>query len=101
MWRRGCVKWAGAHLFETHRDYDQDAYRAALKSNLRQEGLVMRLVGPLLLTEAFRLRYCSGKVAEIVGRTSFASSYRIEQVEIAGLPVWMHIELLKRGESDS
>ncbi len=86
---------ASAHLFETRRDYNRDDYRVALQSNLQREGLAMRLVGPILLTEALRMGYCPDEVAEIVGRTSFAGHCRIEPLTRAGLPAWMHIQLNK------
>jgi len=92
--RPGCR----AHLFETRRDYDRRAYRAALKENLKRERLAMRLFGPFLLAEALRMAYRPDEVAEIVGRTSFAGGCQIEHLALAGLPIWMHIQLLK-GES--
>ena len=85
-----------AHLFEARRDYDRDAYRAALKTNLKREGLAMRLFGPLLLAEALRMAYRADEVAEIIGRTSFAGGCRIETLALVGLPIWMHIQLAKR-----
>ena len=86
-----------AHLFETNQDYDRDAYRAALRANLKREGLAMRLLGPLLLAKALPMAYRSDEVEAIVGRTSFAGGCQIEPVTLAGLPIWMHIQLTKRG----
>jgi ubiquinone/menaquinone biosynthesis C-methylase UbiE len=86
-----------AHLFETNRDYDRNAYRAALKANLKREGLAMRLFGPLLLAKALPMAYRSDEVETIVGRTSFAGGCRIENVALVGLPIWMHIKLTKGG----
>jgi len=88
-----------AHLFETNRDYDRKAYRAALKANLKREGLAMRLFGPLLLAKALPMAYRSDEVETIVGRTSFAGGCRIENVALAGLPIWMHIQLTKGGSA--
>ena len=84
-----------AHLFETNRDYDRNAYTAAMKANLKREGLALRLFGPLLLAKALPMAYRSGDVEAIVGRTSFAGRCRIENVTLAGLPIWMHIQLTK------
>jgi ubiquinone/menaquinone biosynthesis C-methylase UbiE len=86
-----------AHLFETNRDYDRNAYKAALKANLKREGLAMQLFGPLLLGKALPMAYRSDEVATIVERTSFAGRYKIENVALVGLPIWMHIQLLKGG----
>ena len=89
--KSGC----SAHLFETNRDYDRNAYRKGLKANLKREGLAMRLFGPLLLAKALPMAYRRDEVETIVGRTSFAGRGRIENVALAGLPIWMHIQLTK------
>jgi ubiquinone/menaquinone biosynthesis C-methylase UbiE len=86
-----------AHLFETNRDYDNNAYRAAMKANLKREGLAMRLFGPLLLAKALPMAYRPDEVETIVGRTSFAGECRIENVTLVGLPIWMHVQLNKGG----
>jgi len=91
--RPGC----SAHLFETNRDYDREAYKAALQANLKREGLAMRLFGPLLLGKALPMAYRPDEVEAIVRRTSFAGGCRIENVALVGLPIWMHIQLTKRG----
>jgi ubiquinone/menaquinone biosynthesis C-methylase UbiE len=86
-----------AHLFETNRDHDRAAYRAALKANLKREGLAMRLFGPLLLAKALPMAYRSDEVETIVRRTSFAGRGRIQNTTLAGLPIWLHIQLTKGG----
>ena len=85
-----------AQLFETDRDYDRKAYQAALRANLKQEGLAMRLFGPLLLGKALPMAYRAEEVEAIVRRTSFAGHCRIEKVTLAGLPIWMHIQLTRQ-----
>lgn len=84
-----------AHLFETNRDYDRNAYWAALRANLNQVGLAVRLCGPLLLGKALAMAYRPDEVAAIVARTSFAGRCQIENIALAGLPIWMHIRLTK------
>jgi len=86
-----------AHLFETNRTYNRDAYRAALKANLKREGLAMRLFGPFLLAKALPMAYRIYEVETIAGRTSFAGRCRIEEIALVGLPIWMHIQLTKEG----
>lgn len=85
------------HLFETNRDYDQNAYKMALQANLKQEGLAMRLFGPLLLAKALQMAYRPAEVEMIIAQTSFAGRCRIEKVALAGLPIWMHIQLTRGG----
>jgi ubiquinone/menaquinone biosynthesis C-methylase UbiE len=84
-----------AYLFETRRDHDKKEFRQALRANLRREGLVMKLVGPLLLGKAFELGYRPDEVEDILRDTSFSSAHQIEDVTVAGLPVWMRIQLAR------
>jgi len=84
-----------AHLFETNRDYDREAYKAGLTENLKQEGLVMHLFGPFLLGKALSMAYHPAEVESIVKRTSFAGGCQFENVALAGIPIWMHIQLTK------
>jgi ubiquinone/menaquinone biosynthesis C-methylase UbiE len=84
-----------AHLFETNRDYDREAYKAALKVNMEREGFAMRLFGPLLLAKALPMAYRPAEVETIVEQTSFAGGCRIENMALVGLPIWMHIQLSK------
>ena len=76
-----------AYLFETRRDHDRREFQQALRANLRQEGPVMKLVGPLLLAKAFDMAYRTDEVKDILRHTSFSSAYQIEDVTVAGLPV--------------
>jgi ubiquinone/menaquinone biosynthesis C-methylase UbiE len=84
-----------AYLFETNREYDRSTYTAALKENLKREGLAMRLFGPLLLAKALPMAYRSDEVEAIVKQTSFADRCRIDNVALVGLPIWMRIQLTK------
>jgi ubiquinone/menaquinone biosynthesis C-methylase UbiE len=84
------------YLFETRRDHDKREFRKALRANLRQEGLVMKLVGPLLLGKAFELGYRPDEVEDILRDTSFSLAHQIEDVTVAGLPVWMRIQLARQ-----
>jgi ubiquinone/menaquinone biosynthesis C-methylase UbiE len=85
-----------AYLFETRRDHDKRQFRQALAANLRHEGLVMKLIGPLLLGKAFELGYRPDEVEGILRDTSFSSAHQIEDVTVAGLPVWMRIMLARQ-----
>jgi len=85
-----------AYLFEMRRDHDKGEFRQALRANLRHEGPVMRLIGPLLLGKAFQLGYRADEVKDILRGTSFSTAHQIEDVTVAGLPVWMRIQLARQ-----
>ena len=86
-----------AFLFETRRDYDETAYRNALRNNLRKLDLIRRMLGPAALGKALRMSYHTGELAGILARTSFSKSYQIENVILSGLPVWVRITATKIG----
>jgi len=82
-----------AFLFETHRDYDDNEFRAVLRTNLEKETLFRRLTSPLFLKKQLKITYGIDEVAEIIGHTSFAKSYVLEKITLAGLPIWLRIKL--------
>jgi ubiquinone/menaquinone biosynthesis C-methylase UbiE len=84
-----------AYLFETYSDYNHDAFRDALRVNLRNETLLRKLLTPAFLKRQLRMTYRSDEVVAIIGRTAFADSYSIEKAVLAGLPIWLRIELAK------
>lgn len=85
-----------AFLFETYRDYDDDEFRKALRTNLQKETLFRRLLTPLFLKKQLKMTYRIDQVAEIVGHTSFAKSYMLEKIILAGLPIWLRIKLPRK-----
>jgi ubiquinone/menaquinone biosynthesis C-methylase UbiE len=89
--KRGC----SAYLFETYRDFDQEGFRAALRANLRRENLLRRMLTPRFLKQQLRMTYQTDELAAIIARTRFADSHAIEKLTLAGLPVWLRIELTK------
>ena len=82
-----------AYLYETHRDLNTHELQRALKTNLSGESLVRRLVTPFFLRKQLRMTYRTEEFAEIIKRTSFATSYTIGEVTLGGLPAFLRIQL--------
>ena len=85
-----------AYFFEVYKDVNQDEFHEALQQNLCQLDPVRRLVGPAALRKALRMAYRVEDFVKIINRTSFADSYAIERVKLAGMPMWLRITLTKR-----
>ncbi len=85
-----------AYLFETHRDYDPDAFRQAMHANLRGENVLRRMVTPIFMEKQLRMTYRTDEMADIIQRTKFANCFTIDRIALAGLPVWLRITLTKK-----
>ncbi len=85
-----------AYLFETHRDYDPDAFRQAIHANLRGENVFRKIITPILLEKQLGMTYRTDEVADIIQRTKFANCFAIDKITLAGLPAWLRITLTKK-----
>jgi len=85
-----------AYLYETYKDFDRIELKKALRANLKNEQLLLRLITPFFLKKQLKMTYKSGEVAEIIEQTRFAGNYKLDMIILAGLPVWMRIELRKK-----
>jgi ubiquinone/menaquinone biosynthesis C-methylase UbiE len=88
-------KGQSAFLFETHREIDEKLVRKKMRENLRGENLVRRWLSPRFLEKQLRMTYSKEEIIRILGETQFAGRFMINEVIIAGLPVWLRIQLEK------
>lgn len=88
-------KGRSAYLFESHKDFDGVELREAMKANLKNENFFLRLLMPYFLMKQLRMTYQEDEIKGIVEHTSFAESYTIKRMTIAGLPIWLRIKLEK------
>lgn len=85
-----------AYLYETYKNFDRIELKKALRANLKNEQLLLRLITPFFLKKQLKMTYKSGEVAEIIEQTRFAGNYKLDMIILAGLPIWMRIELRKK-----
>jgi len=91
------LKTGGAgFLYETHRDADREQLRLRMRQNLKGENLPRRVLAPRFFAKQLGMTYNRREIVELLSRSSFASSYRIDERTIANLPVWLRIKVLKR-----
>jgi ubiquinone/menaquinone biosynthesis C-methylase UbiE len=86
---------ASAYLFEVYKDLDEAEFQSALRNHLRRLDPLRRLIGPYLLRTAVNATYTTAEFAEIIEATSFAGSYTLEKIQLAGMPMWVRITLRK------
>jgi len=86
---------ASAYLYECRREYDRQALRLGLQENLRHLNIISRIIEPLAIKQTLRAAYWRDEIASIIGRTSFAGSFAIQDMTLSGLPIWVRVELRK------
>ncbi|MDF1537952.1 MAG: methyltransferase domain-containing protein [Candidatus Thorarchaeota archaeon] len=84
-----------AYLFETYRDIDSERFESALKENLEREGFLRKRISPQFLRKQIRMTYTREEMKMIFEETMFGSSFHMQEVKIANLPIWVRIELTK------
>lgn len=88
-------KKACAYLFECRREYDRKGLEAGLKENLRTMNPIARILGPLAIRQALEAAYGREEIAEIVRRSPFAGSFRMNDITLSRIPIWVRVELRK------
>ncbi len=84
-----------AYLYETYRDIDKKILREIMRENLKSENLIRRMLAPRIFIKQLGMTYDKKEIKEILRKTRFANSYRIDDLTIVRLPVWLRIELKK------
>ena len=84
-----------AYIFETSRDYDKKLLNSRLKENLRSYTLIRRILSKHFLEKQLRMTYSIQEFEEILKQTDFRTNYKIKQIELGNLPIYVRIELIK------
>jgi ubiquinone/menaquinone biosynthesis C-methylase UbiE len=83
------------YLYETHRDYDQSALQELISENVKRDKPVRKPFSPRFFMKQLQMTYEKDQIVEILEKSPFAKHYTISHMTIAGLPVWLRIELKK------
>lgn len=84
-----------AVLFESYRDYDEAAFRKALRENVQKEPFLRRTISPVFLGRQLQMTYTVDETTRIVQQGRFSNTFGIEKISLARLPIWMCITLRK------
>ena len=84
-----------AYLYETHRDIDKQKLWQKMRENLKRDNLFRKFLAPRFFIKQIGMTYTSKEIIEIIEKTSFMNRYKIEEVTIFNLPVWLRVKLEK------
>jgi ubiquinone/menaquinone biosynthesis C-methylase UbiE len=84
-----------AFIFESCTDFDSKLLKSRLKDNLKEYGFIRKKLSKHFLKKQLRMTYSIQEFEEILKQTTFKNSYKIHQVELGNLPIYVRIELNK------
>jgi ubiquinone/menaquinone biosynthesis C-methylase UbiE len=84
-----------ALLYETYRDGDSAEIRAALKRKLAGSVSIRERLLPPVLLRHVRMTYTRAELVEVMERSRFAGSWRLDPRLIAELPGWVRVTLTR------
>ncbi len=87
-----------AVIFDTYRDCDRGAVKEALRENLRGDNILRRTISPFFLKKQLGMTYSVGETMDIIKRSDFAHSFRVQKIALASTPIWLRIALTKTYE---
>jgi ubiquinone/menaquinone biosynthesis C-methylase UbiE len=82
-------------LYETYKDYDADAFKKALRANLKDQSFFNKKMLPRFIKKQLKMTYYMNEIESIIKSSQFAHSYKLEKIQLASLPIWMRISLDK------
>ena len=84
-----------ALIYESHKEYNAKEIKKIVRSNLQNEGWFNRKIVPSFLNKQLKITYDISDLKSIIENSSFQSSYTIEKITLANLPIWLRIKLKK------
>jgi ubiquinone/menaquinone biosynthesis C-methylase UbiE len=84
-----------ALIFESTQDYDKASLDSKLKENLKGYGFLRKAISTYFLKRQLRMTYTIPEFNSILSQTKFTTGYKINQIELGNLPIYVKIELNK------
>lgn len=84
-----------AYIFESTKDYNKNLLQDRLKANLSGYNFVRRILSKHFLNKQLRMTYTILEFDQILKQTKFGNNYKIEQIELGNLPIYVRLELKK------
>ncbi len=85
-----------AYIFESTKDYNKELLRVRLKQNLKGYNFARKALSKHFLKKQLSMTYTTKEFDEIVRQTFFYKNYKIEQIELGNLPIYVRLELRKQ-----
>jgi ubiquinone/menaquinone biosynthesis C-methylase UbiE len=84
-----------AYIFESYKDYDKALLRSRLQENLKGYNLIRKILSKHFLKKQLSMTYSIQEFDEILKQTDFKNNYKIEQIELGNLLIYVRIDLKK------
>jgi ubiquinone/menaquinone biosynthesis C-methylase UbiE len=84
-----------ALIYESHKEYDETEIKKIVRSNLQNESWFSKKIVPLFLNKQLKMTYDIPDLKNLIENSLFQSSYEIEKITLANLPIWLRIKLKK------
>jgi ubiquinone/menaquinone biosynthesis C-methylase UbiE len=84
-----------AYIFESTRDYNGTLLNSRLEENLKAYTFIRKMISKYFLRKQLRMTYSIQEYEKILRSTKFADLFKIHQIELGNLPIYVRIELNK------
>lgn len=84
-----------AYIYESVTDHDRDLLGVRLAHNLEDCGAIRTWLSRHFLNKQLRMTYSTDEIHQLIRQSDFADSYRLERLELGGLPIYVRIDLSK------
>ena len=84
-----------AYIYESVKDYDRDLFEVSLARNLEDCGGIRAAVSRYFLNKQLGMTYFTDEMHQLIRQSGFADTYRLERIEVGGLPIYVRIDLSK------
>ena len=88
-------KDGNVYLFETYKEYDKKDFKKSLKENLKNENIILKLIGPFFIKKQLSLTYRIKEIEDIIKLSNFKNNFNIEKIKLGNLSIWAKISLKK------
>jgi ubiquinone/menaquinone biosynthesis C-methylase UbiE len=84
-----------AFIFESNKDYDKALLNSRLRENLKGYNFIRIKLSKYFLRKQLRMTYSISEFDRILKQTKFVNNYKINQIELGNLPIYVRLELIK------
>jgi len=88
-----------AYIYESVTDHDRDLLQVRLARNLHDCGAIRTGLSRHFLHKQLRMTYSTDEIHQLIRQSDFADTYRLERLELGGLPIYVRIDLWKHKQA--
>lgn len=84
-----------AFIFESNKNYDKALLNSRLRENLKGYNFIRKKLSKYFLKKQLRMTYSVSEFDKILKQTKFGNNYKINEIELGNLPIYVRIDLIK------